>query len=56
MDSADKMVVCKSGDMVMVFNLLSPNSYTDHKVYAPSRLVVVYAPAEECDKDADLKG
>ncbi|KAL6751705.1 hypothetical protein V8C86DRAFT_3106244 [Haematococcus lacustris] len=23
--------------------------------YAPSRTVVVYAPAEECDKDADLK-
>ncbi|KAL6761089.1 hypothetical protein V8C86DRAFT_969987 [Haematococcus lacustris] len=25
------------------------------QVYAPSRIVVVYAPAEECDKDADLK-
>lgn len=25
------------------------------KVYAPSRTVVVYAPAEWCDKDADSK-
>ncbi|KAJ9506214.1 hypothetical protein QJQ45_000574 [Haematococcus lacustris] len=27
----------------------------DRFAYAPSRTVVVYAPAEECDKDADLK-
>lgn len=25
------------------------------KVYAPSRTVVVYAPAKDCDKDADKK-
>ncbi len=29
-----------------------PNSF---KVYAPSRTVVVYAPATDCDKDADMK-
>ncbi|KAL6761104.1 1,4 alpha-glucan branching enzyme [Haematococcus lacustris] len=102
MASTDKVIVCECGDMVMVFNLLSTNSYTDHKVgtlmkgpykivlssdeevfggwktkksdvsfsgdkgghdrrpnsmlvYAPSRTVVVYAPAEEYDKDADFK-
>ncbi|GFH32548.1 starch branching enzyme, partial [Haematococcus lacustris] len=104
MDSADKMIVCERGDLVMVFNFHPTNSYTDYKVgtlmkgpykivlssdeevfggwknvtkesdvsfsgdkgghdrrpnsmlvYAPSRTVVVYAPAEECDKDADLK-
>ncbi|KAJ9519583.1 hypothetical protein QJQ45_000668 [Haematococcus lacustris] len=86
MDSADKMIVCERGDLVMVFNFHPTNSYTGYKVfggwknvtkesdvafcgdrgghdcrlnsmlaYAPSRTVVVYAPAEECDKDADLK-
>ncbi|GFH13934.1 Aamy domain-containing protein [Haematococcus lacustris] len=31
MDSADKMVVCECGDMVMVFNFHPTTSYTGYK-------------------------
>ncbi|KAL6761088.1 hypothetical protein V8C86DRAFT_2542837 [Haematococcus lacustris] len=32
MDSADKMIVCERGDLVMVFNFHPTTSYTGYKV------------------------